>query len=68
MLQMLLTVVAGVAGYLMARTFVRNRLRFVDVNLEADPLDIEAVEQLLPDDLPIEGLEIGGAVVRGEQG
>ena len=30
MLQMLLTVVAGVAGYLMARTFVRNRLRFVD--------------------------------------
>jgi len=30
MLQVLLTVAAGLAGYLMARTFVRNRLRFVD--------------------------------------
>jgi hypothetical protein len=30
MLQILLTLAAGVAGYLMARIFVRNRLRFVD--------------------------------------
>ena len=30
MLQLLLTVVAGFAGYLLARNFVRNRLRFVD--------------------------------------
>lgn len=30
MLQMLLTLSAGLAGYLMARNFVRNRLRFVD--------------------------------------
>jgi hypothetical protein len=30
MLQLLLTVSAGIAGYLMARNFVRNRLRFVD--------------------------------------
>jgi hypothetical protein len=30
MLQLLLAVVAGVTGYLMARNFVRNRLRFVD--------------------------------------
>ena len=30
MLQLLLTVSAGLAGYLMARSFVRNRLRFVD--------------------------------------
>jgi len=30
MLQLLLTVVAGIAGYVMARNFVRNRLRFVD--------------------------------------
>lgn len=30
MLQLLLTVSAGLAGYLIARTFVRNRLRFVD--------------------------------------
>ena len=30
MLQILLAVAAGVTGYLMARSFVRNRLRFVD--------------------------------------
>ena len=30
MLQVLLTVVAGLTGYLMAKNFVRNRLRFVD--------------------------------------
>jgi hypothetical protein len=30
MLQVLLTVAAGLTGYLMARSFVRNRLRFVD--------------------------------------
>jgi hypothetical protein len=30
MLQVLLTIAAGLTGYLMARNFVRNRLRFVD--------------------------------------
>jgi hypothetical protein len=30
MLQILLTIAAGLAGYLVARNFVRNRLRFVD--------------------------------------
>jgi hypothetical protein len=30
MLQLLLTVAAGFTGYLIARSFVRNRLRFVD--------------------------------------
>ena len=30
MLQLLLAVTAGLAGYIMARGFVRNRLRFVD--------------------------------------
>ena len=30
MLQLLLALTAGVAGYLMARSFVRNRLRYVD--------------------------------------
>jgi hypothetical protein len=30
MLQILLTLAAGIAGYLIARNFVRNRLRFVD--------------------------------------
>jgi hypothetical protein len=30
MIQFILTVIAGFTGYLMARNFVRNRLRFVD--------------------------------------
>ena len=30
MLQLLLTVAAGLGGYLFSRNFVRNRLRFVD--------------------------------------
>jgi hypothetical protein len=30
MLQLLLTIVAGIGGYLISRNFVRNRLRFVD--------------------------------------
>ena len=30
MLQLLLALTAGLGGYLMARNFVRNRLRFVD--------------------------------------
>jgi len=30
MLQLLLTVAAGLGGYLFSRSFVRNRLRFVD--------------------------------------
>jgi hypothetical protein len=39
--------------------------RFVDVDLEASPLDIDAVERLLPEDIPVEGLTIGGAVLKG---
>jgi hypothetical protein len=30
MIPLLITVVAGIAGYLLARNFVRSRLRFVD--------------------------------------
>jgi hypothetical protein len=30
MIQLILTVIAGLTGYLIARTFVRNRLRYVD--------------------------------------
>jgi hypothetical protein len=30
MIPLLITVVAGIAGYFLARNFVRNRLRFVD--------------------------------------
>jgi hypothetical protein len=40
-------------------------IRFTDVELEAEPLDLEEIERLLPEDLPIEGLRIGSAVIRG---
>ncbi len=38
--------------------------RFVDVALDANPLDVESLERLLPSGLPVDGLEIGGAVIR----
>jgi hypothetical protein len=41
-------------------------LRFVDVDLTADPLQVDDVERLFPVDLTVEGLVIGGAVIRGE--
>lgn len=41
-------------------------IRFANVELEADPLDVESVEQLFPEGFPIEGLEIGEATLRGE--
>src|SRR5690606_37408260 len=43
-----------------------SAMRFVNVDLEAQPVRFEAVEQLLPQDLPVEGLGIGGARIRGE--
>ncbi len=55
------TRVTGRFGLLVAP----ESLQFVDVDLEAEPLRLESVEQLLPADLPVEGLVIGGATVRG---
>ncbi len=43
-----------------------DTFRFVNVDLEADPVDMEEVERLLPAGLPIEGLELGGAVLVGD--
>jgi hypothetical protein len=43
---------------------VGDTLRFVDVNLDADPLDIGTVEALLPVDLPVTGLHVGGVRLR----
>lgn len=42
-----------------------DTLRFVEVDLQADPLDVDTVERMLPADLPVEGLRIGSAVIRG---
>lgn len=43
---------------------VGDTLRFVDVDLDADPLDVEAVEALLPVELPVRGLRVGGVRLR----
>jgi hypothetical protein len=40
--------------------------RFVDVDLEADPLDMESIGRLLPEGLPVDDLEVRAAVIRGE--
>ncbi|MQA92449.1 MAG: hypothetical protein GEU90_19850 [Gemmatimonas sp.] len=40
-------------------------VRFIEVELEANPLRVESVEALFPDDLPVQGLVIGGATIRG---
>lgn len=42
-----------------------DTLRFVDVNLRADPLDVAVLEQMLPDSLPVRGLRIGSVEIRG---
>jgi hypothetical protein len=42
-----------------------DTLRFVDVNLTADPLNVATVEAMLPDSLPIRGLRIGSVDIRG---
>lgn len=40
--------------------------RFINVDLAAEPLDLSDVDRLFPADLPVRGLVIGGAEVRGE--
>jgi len=55
------TEIAGSFGLI-----VNESLRFVDVDLEADPLRVDSVERLFPVDLAVQGLVIGGAVIRGD--
>jgi hypothetical protein len=42
-----------------------DTLRFQDVDLRADPLNVATVERMLPTDLPVRGLRIGSAEIRG---
>ena len=42
-----------------------DTLRFVDVNLEADPVNTATIERMLPEGLPVQGLRLGGAEIRG---
>jgi hypothetical protein len=42
-----------------------DTLRFVDVDLEAEPVNTATIERMLPEGLPVQGLRLGGAEIRG---
>jgi hypothetical protein len=44
---------------------VGDTVKFTDVDLRANPLRMATIEQMLPQKLPVVGLHIGSAVVRG---
>lgn len=46
---------------------VGDSVRFVDVDVRADPLRVATVEAMLPEELPVVGLRIGAAEIRGTQ-
>lgn len=46
---------------------VGDTLRFVDVDLRADPLRVATIEAMLPEQLPVVGLRIGAAEIRGPE-
>jgi len=54
------THVAGDFGMILGDT-----LRFVDVELEAEPINTATIERMLPEGLPVQGLILGGAEIRG---
>ncbi|HEX5872325.1 MAG TPA: hypothetical protein VFY65_17975 [Longimicrobium sp.] len=43
-----------------------DTLRFVDVDLEADPVRVSTIERMLPEGLPVQGLVLGGVTIKGE--
>jgi len=45
--------------------FGGDTLRFVDVELRADPLRVALIEEMLPGGMPVRGLRIGSAELRG---
>jgi len=54
------TRIDGNFGFILADT-----IRFVDVNVDARPIRVSMIEQMLPDGLPVRGLVLGGAEIRG---
>ena len=42
-----------------------DTLRFVDVDLEMDPVRVATIERMLPEGLPVRGLVLGGVEIRG---
>ena len=47
---------------------VGDTLRFVEVDLEAEPVDVALIDGMLPEGLPVVGLRLGGAEIRGNGG
>lgn len=43
-----------------------DTLRFVDVDVKADPIRVSTIEKMLPEGLPVQGLVLGGVQIRGE--
>ena len=54
------TRIDGSFGMIMGDT-----LRFVDMNVVARPVRVQMIERMLPDGLPVRGLVLGGAEIRG---
>jgi hypothetical protein len=44
-----------------------DTLRFVDVDVEVDPIRVATIEKMLPEGLPVRGLVLGGVEIRGER-
>ncbi|HEX5727068.1 MAG TPA: hypothetical protein VFX98_16445 [Longimicrobiaceae bacterium] len=45
-----------------------DTLQFVEVDLRAEPLRVQFIEQMLPGGLPVRGLRLGGVEIRGSGG
>lgn len=44
---------------------VGDTLRFVDVDLEVEPVSTATIERMLPEGLPVQGLRLGGVTIQG---
>jgi hypothetical protein len=47
---------------------VGDTLRFVEVEVEAEPVDARVIDAMLPEGLPVRGLVLGGVTIRGDGG
>jgi hypothetical protein len=47
---------------------VGDTIRFMDVDLKAEPIRTSTIENMLPEGLPVLGLRLGGADIRGAPG
>jgi len=56
------TRIDGSFGFILGDT-----LRFVDMDVRAEPIRTSFIERMLPDGLPVRGLVLGGVEVRGDR-